>query len=369
MSGKYMHGALLTMLLLGAPMIASDATASGQVNASGQNNHRMDRHLRDARYWCGNGVGFTPFSSRRLTRYLLRREDEWVDTLSQFDLQARQGTTEHTNRRQFLRFAGKQALRWTNEETAGWWNRIEELSEHLVGLKVRLPLVFMSKSSSLEEFGFTYTRRRTAIFSDKNSNLGNEDPERAYKLLAHEYFHIASRFDHEMRAALYALIGFHRVDNAEYPEELFDLKITNPDAFRYEHAISVQTSTGESVYVIPITQAAVPLEEFIQLPTPFAGIDVPLLAVDIATGKAIRDENGAPVLYNFGNTNYVPKVLRNTNFIIAPDEILADNFSLLMLWRKNGELPMDNDGAPIDDVSLLESMEEILAADCNDGSR
>jgi hypothetical protein len=32
-------------------------------------------------------------------------------------------------------------------------------------------------------------------------------------------------------------------------------------------------------------------------------------------------------------------MLRNSDFIIQPQEVMADNFALLMAWRANGVLP------------------------------
>jgi hypothetical protein len=53
----------------------------------------------------------------------------------------------------------------------------------------------------------------------------------------------------------------------------------------------------------------------------------------------MRDVNGDAVLYGFDNTNWAPLMLRDSDFIIQPQEVMADNFALLMEWRANGVLP------------------------------
>jgi hypothetical protein len=57
--------------------------------------------------------------------------------------------------------------------------------------------------------------------------------------------------------------------------------------------------------------------------------------------------------------NFYEQIGTNTTYIIHPNEILADNFVLLALWRNNkstiSELGVDNDGK-----SLLLSLEKIL---------
>ena len=51
----------------------------------------------------------------------------------------------------------------------------------------------------------------------------------------------------------------------------------------------------------------------------------------------------AVIKYNFGNTNWIPLMLRNSSFIIQPEEILAD-------------------------VDLLIAMEGVLASGCKSPS-
>jgi hypothetical protein len=105
----------------------------------------------------------------------------------------------------------------------------------------------------------------------------------------------------------------------------------------------------------------------IQLPDFFAALDIVLLSVDTNTGEAHRDGNGNLIKYNFGNTNWVSLMARNSSFIIHPEEILADNFATLMEWRSDGVLPLANpDGFTTNDVDLLVAIEDVLAHGCNE---
>ena len=152
----------------------------------------------------------------------------------------------------------------------------------------------------------------------------------------------------------------------EYPAELEERRISNPDAFEYVHTVTVQ-SGSESVDVLPVIQSLLPLNEVIQLPDFFAALDIVLLSVDTNTGEAHRDGNGDLITYNFGNTNWVPLMERNSSYIIHPEEILADNFATLMEWRSDGVLPPANpDGDPANDVDLLVAIEDVLASGCDE---
>ena len=58
-------------------------------------------------------------------------------------------------------------------------------------------------------------------------------------------------------------------------------------------------------------------------------------------------------------------MLRNSSFIIHPEEILADNFATLMEWRANGFLASENPGGfPVNDINLLVAIEDVLRAGC-----
>jgi hypothetical protein len=61
-------------------------------------------------------------------------------------------------------------------------------------------------------------------------------------------------------------------------------------------------------------------------------------------------------------------MLRNTDFIIQPEDILADNFATLMEWRSTDVLPptIPTSGFPVNDVNLLTAIEGVLASGCGD---
>ena len=89
------------------------------------------------------------------------------------------------------------------------------------------------------------------------------------------------------------------------------------------------------------------------------------MSVNSSTGEVRRDGNGNLIKYNFGNTNWVPLMARNTSYIIQPEEVLADNFATLMEWRSDGFLPPANPGGfAVNDVNLLVAIQDVLEAGC-----
>jgi len=304
------------------------------------------------------------FADLHRAQKTLGHKDPWARQLSDFEIGARQKTAEPTNLKQFLEFAADAGRRWTAMEESNWKGLVGKLSEAMRGLNLRLPSIDLVKTSGKEEFGGAYTRRTSIMLPKSATSLPMTDPRRAFFLLAHELFHVLSRTDPLLRDDLYALLGFRTVDGFEYPAELEERRVSNPDSFEYLHTVTVQ-SGSESVDVIPVIQSLLPLNEVIQLPNFFEALDIVLLSVDPHTGEALRDGNGDLIKYNFGNTNWIPLMLRNTSFIIQPEEILADNFATLMEWRSDGVLPQANpDGVPANDVELLTAMEKVLASGC-----
>ena len=305
------------------------------------------------------------FADLHRAQRILGHKDRWARQLSDFDMGARQKTIQPTNLMEFLDFAADAGRGWTAQEEADWKALVEKLSDAMQGLNLHVPNIDLVKTSGEEEFGAAaYTRRNVIMLSESMTSLPTTDSRRAYFLLAHETFHILSRTDSHLRDDLYALLGFKTVDGFEYPAELEDRRISNPDSFEYLHTLTVQAGS-ESVDVMPVFQSLLPLNEVIQLPNFFDALDIVLLSVDPGTGEALRDANGDLIKYNFGNTNWIPLMLRNSSFIIQPEEILADNFATLMEWRSDGVLPPANpDGFPVNDVDLLTAIENVLTSGC-----
>ena len=304
------------------------------------------------------------FADLHRARQILGHKDQWAHQLSDFDLGARQKTARPTSLQQFLAFAGDAGLRWTVQEEACWKAVVDKLSDAMNGLNLEVPNIDLIKTTGAEEFNSAYTRGRAIMFPQSAASLPVADPRRAYFLLAHELFHVLSRSDSRLRDDLYALLGFKKVKGFEYPPELEGRRISNPDAFEYLHTLTVQ-SGSEQVDVLPVIQSLLPLNEVIQLPNFFAALDIVLVSVNTNTGEARRDSNGNLIKYNFGNTNWVPLMLRNSSYIIHPEELLADNFATLMEWRSDGVLPPANpSGFPVNDVNLLNAINDVLARGC-----
>lgn len=301
---------------------------------------------------------------------LLRRSDDWARQLSAFERSARRRTLEPTSKQELLGHVSAQGLDWTASEEEYWQGIVDRLSAAMEGLGVQIPHLRLVKTTGLDEFNAAYHRNGAIVLPQERVSLAGGDFARSdFFLLAHELWHALSSDDHRLRRAMYELLGFQRFREIEPPTELESRRLSNPDGHTYEDALAVQTPDGPAD-VVPFVRSDASLEEVIVLPTEgppaiFGVLDIVLIPVDTGTGDIVRGPGGELVTYGFGNTNWVPQLLRNTNFIIHPEEIMADNFASLMEWRDSGVVPMDNpSGFPINDVDLLSAIEDVMTRGC-----
>lgn len=84
------------------------------------------------------------------------------------------------------------------------------------------------KTTGLDEWKSAYTRERSIILPVNKIEAYN--PESLEKLLAHEIFHILSRYNTEVRAKLYGVLGFVNRQVNESDHSVCKLRLVNPDA-------------------------------------------------------------------------------------------------------------------------------------------
>lgn len=302
---------------------------------------------------------------------VLATEDEWARQLSTFDLRARMRTVEPISRGTFMSFLASTARDWTTQERDYWTLVIDRLSAAMAGLSLRVPDVRLIKTTGEDEFGFAYSRNRAVVLPQDRVDLAGDDPEWDLFLLAHEMFHLLSRENQGKLDALQELLGFVALDGIDYPPDLEDRRLSNPNPgeYSYDRALPVETFLGPAL-VVPVLRTDISLEEVIALPTGgppaiFNHVELVLLPVDTMTGEVLRHENGALRMHGVSDTDWLARMQRNSSYVSHPNELLADNFALLIQWRSTGRQPTTTPrGYPVADIDLIRSVESILGAEC-----
>jgi hypothetical protein len=81
---------------------------------------------------------------------------------------------------------------------------------------------------------------------------------------------------------------------------------------------------------------------------------VTLLEIDPNAVTIVRDAEGAPVLVDAEATEWSKRIARNSEYTLHPEEVLADNLSLLVRRRLGAVTPSA-------DLGFLGAFEEALA--------
>jgi hypothetical protein len=278
----------------------------------------------------------------------LERKDVFVESLSPFDRAARKKTDRPVSQEEFLRFVSQQALAWQTAEIERLTPILGSISNKIAGLRLRLPSVIrLVKTTGNEEGGAAYCRGNNIILSAKRAGAPEAVLER---LLTHELFHILSRNNRKLRDSLYAVVGFRFCGEVAYPKELAGRKLTNPDTPVIEHFITV-TAQGKPTPVAPILFSKQESYDVQKGGEIFAYLTFKLLAIEQRGDSwiPVYQESEPRLLEADAAEGFREQIGWNTNYILHPEEILADNFVLLVQNATDVKTPR-----------ILEEMRRIL---------
>lgn len=283
-------------------------------------------------------------------REILTARDDFVRRLSPFDRQARLKTDREVTEDEFLTFVGRNVLAWSDDEREKVESALALVQPKFREMSLPFPkTVFLILTTGTEEADAAYTRANAVVLP--RSKL-SQSPKALGKLLCHELFHVLSRKNPELREALYGIIGFVSCNEIELPGDLRPRRITNPDAPRNDHCIRVEVD-GRAVWAIPILYAKTAEYDVARGGEFFDYLTFEFLLLDRDGDSAdvrVRFADLQPVLVGVGQlSRFYEQVGRNTRYILHPEEILADNFALLVLDERKVPSP-----------EILDKMEAVL---------
>lgn len=279
------------------------------------------------------------FASASQARVMLSASDTYSKSMSDFDRSARLATARQVSESEYLAFAAKAARDWSDEEKTAFEAAFKAMVPKVVQLGLPLPeRVWVVKTSGEEDAGAAYTRQNAIFFPQGMLRLRGPTLER---LVAHELFHVATRAHPKLADPLYAVIGFQRCGAVVLPPVLASRRITNPDAPKDEHCIEV-TAGERKVWALPLLVSVVAREELAASGPFLQNVTTVLLLVDRKPpGPAVplQGANGPLVASIEEVSGFYEQIGRNTQYIIHPEEIVADNFSLLAMGAQKVPSP------------------------------
>jgi hypothetical protein len=292
------------------------------------------------------------FATLDEARALLGAEDDFTRALGPFDRGFRLRTTEPVDDATYRRHAAQAALAWRDDEKAALTASVRALDLAMRGLALALPEpVILIVTDGSEEFGAAYTRQH-AIVLPRNDRQRTDENRLA--LLAHELFHVASRHGAgAFRDEVYALLGFTPITARPLPRELVERRLTNPDAHTVSHAITLETPLGPRA-VVPVLTSRLALHEAFEAPHFMDILDLRLVVPDGESGW-LTDDAGHVLSFSVDDTDFTARLRHNTDYVIHPEEVLADNFAMLALGRAASPA---RDALP----GLMKELERVLSS-------
>jgi hypothetical protein len=279
------------------------------------------------------------FASVAEGKRILMTKDAFVERISPFDRAARLKTDREVSESEYLAFVGSAVVEWDAADKSKVQASLQQIDAALSRLfPVPAEPVQLIKTTGQEEAEAAYTRGNAIMLP---ANLLALPQVKLSRLLAHEFFHVFSRGHPAVRGKLYAAIGFQPCGEVEMPAVLRARAITNPDAPKNEHCIQVGLA-GEQVWVLPILFANPPRYDTARGGTFLNYLAFSLLVVDktgaSGAGRPVMDAGGAPKLVDVRQVaGYFEQIGRNTDYIIHPEEILAEN--VVQLVAPEGNVP------------------------------
>lgn len=134
-------------------------------------------------------------------------DDDYIEATSDFQRSALMLKKPPATREAFLAFHHDVVMPWPAKPEAHWRATLERLAPTFNALKLHVPKeVPLVNSDGRESDDAPYTRAHAVVLpgGGVGASGGHSDDE----LLAHELFHIVSRYDSALATRLYATLGF-----------------------------------------------------------------------------------------------------------------------------------------------------------------
>lgn len=230
-------------------------------------------------------------------------------------------------------FGASQMEEYTDEEKAGIERTLKEMEEDLKKSGFSLPKmdeITLIKSTQQEENDSGAYTHGTKIFfgqriTDKICSEDEKDHIFGKCVFWHEIFHCLTRNNPDFRADMYKIIGFTVQDeDFELPDTVYERFISNPDV-EHHNSYAAFKIDGEEIDCFLALIAEKPFEK--EGDSFFDCMSAALVPID-GTDTYYLPEDAE---------NFWDVMGENTDYVIDPEECMADNFSYAMTYGMDGK--------------------------------
>lgn len=281
----------------------------------------------------------TLLDSLAATKVIIKdKTDNFFENISTVDIaiQTKQNYSEHTPRVQQLEsyrsYLQQDVTNFTKTEADFVQRAFILANERLKALKVNvLPQNIDLIKTTARHYGESaYYTREDGIVIPYDVLTAN-DLEAFTNVMLHEIFHIYSRNHPDKQLALYELIGFRPIENINFPAELAERILLNPDGVNQKYSITLKNGDS-TLTVIPLIVSNEPQyqtnkQQFFD----YLYFDLFPIKMESDSSYTVLTQDGYKSPIHFADyPDFFEQIGDNTDYIIHPDEVLADNFILVV---------------------------------------
>lgn len=267
---------------------------------------------------------------------------DYFENMTQNDLDYRVGKLGATLE-EMKAIAQEQGDEFTDAEKQGieeTMARIEERFEEIgFDYPSDLEIIFV-KNKMKDEYGaVAYTHQNQIYLEGDNLDFMISIPGMLDGTIAHELFHILSRNNPEFRQQIYAVLGFTIAQEPEFSPEIRSILASNPDVEAFD-SYAMFDINGQMTKCAVVTLLKSPYSEGAYLVDNFSTGIVPYDAPD--------------TYYTIDQvSNFWDVFGQNSNYVIAAEEGIADNFASAVVYGM--------DGREYKNPEIIQSMLDVMA--------
>ena len=272
------------------------------------------------------------FATRAEAQMLVTDIDNFSNGLNQFDIDIRL-QKENSRKSEWLRLAMNEAKNWSEAEKDKVTKAFKTIKSNIkkMNLKFTYPdeIVLLKTTMKEELNAAAYTRKNWIAIGEDFINTASN--EQLIFLVGHELFHLLSRKSIDFKRSAYQIIGYTVTDHEIIlPTDIIAKRISNPDIERRDSYVELDIE-GKTTKCVQILYATKPyttgsIDQYMSVGfIPLNEDLIPIMA------------NGQTIIYPVSKVSEQlhQKVGHNTNYMIDPEEILADNFAFMLNYKKN----------------------------------
>ena len=259
-----------------------------------------------------------------------KQNDKYYNLLNQTDLNWRMRKIGATVE-EYKNYALGEALDFTDEETLYYIERLAGVQDKLNALGYDYTLdkqiVFFKTTTQEEMDSGAYTFENCIFLGewlyDYYKENGEDINNYVEEVFAHEIFHVLTRNDPEFRAKMYKAIGFEIGEEPDFSSEVKARLVSNPDVEKFD-CYSYFTLNGEKKKGTVVSYYS---SDYTDGENAFDYI---------CPGIVFYDEPDK--IYPAEDISDFYDVLgKNTDYVIAAEECMADNFSFAVVEGLDGD--------------------------------